>query len=65
MNEKDPEDHAALKLPEEDQSESSKTECKLEINRIIWQYGAPTVTLQEAEQLAVEFWGKVMRTWPS
>lgn len=40
--------------------EEIRTNAKLEINRVIWQYGSPTMTLHEAEKLATEFWGKLM-----
>jgi 20S proteasome alpha/beta subunit len=36
------------------------TQAKLAINNLIWQYGNPKLTLHDAEDLAVEFWSKLM-----
>ena len=59
MHETEPTD-AMRKATVDWQSNETQTDAKLEINRIVWQYGPPTMTLLEAEQLATEFWGKLM-----
>lgn len=38
----------------------TQTNAKLAINNVVWQYGHPALTLHEAEQLAVEFWSKLV-----
>ena len=43
----------------EELSSDNATALKLEINRLIWQYASPTMTLREAEDLAVDFYRKV------
>lgn len=40
--------------------EETRTQAKLEINRIIWQYGRPDMTLEKAEMLAVDFWQRLV-----
>jgi len=59
MTEKEPID-AMRQATEDWKSNESQTNAKLEINRIIWQYGPPTMTLYEAEQFAIEFWNKLI-----
>lgn len=42
--------------------EFDSTHLKLEINEIVWRNAAQSTTLAEAEDMATEFWGKIMET---
>jgi hypothetical protein len=50
-----------LTEPKEELDPEIQTQLKLEINRLIWSYAKPSMTLKEAEELAIDFWERIIQ----